>query len=69
MIFTPVQYHSEPEWNIGIKNYLAWNTAQIYDFCIPLDFLDTKDLKKTFKGQKKIWRPNPKSETQNSKIS
>ena len=26
--------HSEPEWNIGNKN------------CIPLDFSDTKDLKK-----------------------
>ena len=25
-----------------------------YDFCIPLDFLDTKDLIKTKKGQKKF---------------
>ena len=49
-----LQFHSEPEWNIGIKNCLALNTAQIYDFCIPLDLLDTKDLKKTSKGQKKF---------------
>ena len=60
--------HSEPEWNISNKNCLAWNIAQTYDFCIPLDLLDTKDLKKTFKGQKKFWRPNPKSKTQNFKI-
>ena len=60
--------HSEPEWNIGNKNCLTWNIAQTYDFCIPLDFLDTKDLKKTSKGQKKFWRPNPKSKTQNFKI-
>ena len=44
--------HSEPEWNISNKNCLAWNIAQTYDFCIPLDLLDTKDLKKTFKSQK-----------------
>ena len=39
--------HSEPEGNIGIKNCLAWNIPQTYDFCMALDFLDTKDLKKT----------------------
>ena len=61
-------YHSEPEWNIGNKNCLTWNIAQTYDFCIPLDFLDTKDLKKTSKGQKKIWRPNPKSKPKISKF-
>jgi hypothetical protein len=44
-------YHSEPEWNISTENCLAWNIAQTYNFCIPQDFLDTKDLKKTLKGQ------------------
>ena len=43
--------HSQPEWNIGNENYLAWNTDKTYNFCIPLDFLDTKDLKKIQKGQ------------------
>ena len=44
--FFPIT-HSEQEWNIGNKNCLAWNIAQTYDFCIPLDILDTKDLKET----------------------
>ena len=62
------QHHSEPEWNIGIKNCLAWNNAQIYDFCIPLDFLDTKDLKKTFKGQKNFEGQNQSPKPKISKF-
>ena len=65
---TKCKNHSEPESNIGNENSLEWNTAQTYDFCLQLDFLDTKDLKRTFKGQKKFWRPNPKSKTKNFKI-
>ena len=49
--------NSEPKWNIGIENCLAWYIAQAYDCCIPLDFWTpkiSKKLKKTkniFEGQ------------------
>ena len=33
------------------------NTTHIHDFCIPLDFLGIKDLKKNKKGQKNFQRP------------
>ena len=55
--------HSELELNIGNENCLAGNIAQTYDFCIPLNFLDTKDLKKTYKAKEnfefQIQSPKP----------
>ena len=55
--FLTTTTHSKREWNISNKNCLAWNIAQTYNFCIPLDLLDTKDLKKTFKGQTQSPKP------------
>lgn len=30
----------------------------VNDFCIPLDLLGIKDLKKIEKGQRNFWKPN-----------
>ena len=50
-------YHSEPEWNISNKNCLAWNIAQTYDFCIPLDFFLRSLVSKKSSGMQKsyVW--------------
>ena len=53
----------ETQWNIGNENCLAWYTAQIYDFCIWLDFLDTKDLKKDPPKKLEGQTQNPKLKT------
>ena len=37
--------------NFGLVLDWGGNTTQIHDFCIPLDFLGIKDLKKNKKGQ------------------
>ena len=44
--------HYEPEWEFCLGFWLGGNTTYIHDFCIPLDFLGIKDLKKFLK------RPN-----------
>ena len=46
--------------NFGLVLDWGGNTTQIHDFCIPLDFLGIKDLKKNKKGQKKFQRPEPR---------
>ena len=35
-------------------NSVWWNTTQIYDFCMPLDFFGIKDLKKMLKSPPKL---------------
>ena len=42
--------HYEPEWKFWLGFWLGGNTTHIHDFCIPLDFLGTKDLQKNKKG-------------------
>ena len=46
--------HYEPEWEFWLGFWLRGNTTHIRDFCIPLDFLGIKDLKKNLKRPKKI---------------
>ena len=46
----------------------VWHEILLRHMIFTYHFLDTKDLKKTWKGQKKFWRPNPKSKVQNPKF-
>ena len=43
--------------NFGLVLDWGGNATQIHDFCIPLDFLGIKDLKKNKKGQIFFQRP------------
>ena len=49
-----------------VKSHLEtscwWNNGRKIIFCIPLDFLDIKDSRKTIKGQRRSWRPNQRPE-------
>jgi hypothetical protein len=49
--------HYEPEWEFWLGFWLGGNTTHTHDFCIPLDFLGIKDLKKNKKGQIFFQRP------------
>ena len=40
------QTHSELKWEIRLGNYFWGCNAQIFYFCLPLDFLGVKDFKK-----------------------
>ena len=52
--FKPLSIHYEPEWKFWLGFWLGGNTTLIHDFCIPLDFLGIKDLKKNKKRPKKF---------------
>ena len=43
--------HYELEWEVWLRFWLGGNTTRMHDFCIPLDFLGIKDLRKNKKGQ------------------
>ena len=50
--------------NFGLVFGWGGNTPCIHDFCIPLDFLGIKDLKKNLKRPKKISKAIAKATTQ-----
>ena len=49
-----LEFHYEPEWKFWLGFWLGGNNTHIHDFCIPLDFLGIKDLKKNKKRPKKF---------------
>ena len=44
--------HYELEWEFWLGFWLGGNNTYMHDFCIPLDFLGIKDLKKNLKRPK-----------------
>ena len=55
--------HSELKWQIRLGNYSWGYNAQIFHFCLPLDFLGAKDFKKIIKGRQRSERPNQRPDT------
>ena len=55
--------HSELKWQIRLGNYSWGYNAQIFHFCIPLDFLGAKDFKKISKDRQRSERPNQRPDT------
>ena len=55
--------HSELKWQIRLGNYSWGYNAQIFHFCLPLDFLGAKDFKKIVKGRQRSERPNQRPDT------
>ena len=58
-----IQTHSELKCQIRLGNYSWGYNAQIFHFCLPLDFLGAKDFKKIIKGRRRSERPNQRPDT------